>query len=127
MGKYVTGIIMALIAVFMYRTADVYFTERRLRHAVWQSMDPTVRDDGAMKELILDQVKKLDVVVNPEDIKFTTEEKAQSDGAIGGVVQVFKKTRSVTFPYSYRKMGAVKKGVVNVRRESVNKGVAGAP
>lgn len=127
MGKYVTGIIMALLAVFMYRSADVYFTERRLRHAVWQSMDPALRDDVAMKELILDRVKKLGVEVNPEEIKFLTEEKPEADGTIGGAVQVFKKTKSVTFPYSYRKMGTVKKGVVNVRRESVSKGVVGAP
>jgi hypothetical protein len=127
MGKYITGVVMLILATFVYRTADIYFTERRLRHAVWQSMDPAVRDDAAIKELIVDRVGRLSVEINPDDISFTNEEKAEPEGSIGGVVQVFKRTKSVSFSYTYRKMGAVKKGVLNVRRESVSKGVAGTP
>ncbi|MEY4631960.1 MAG: hypothetical protein RIQ81_2080 [Pseudomonadota bacterium] len=127
MAKYVTLLVAALVAAFMYRTADVYFTERRLRHAVWNAMDPAVRDDEATKQLVLQRIKGLGVEVNPDELKISVEEKPESDSSIGGVVQVFKKTMTATFPFRYRKMGAEKKGVMTIKRESANKGAVAVP
>ncbi len=122
MAKYVTFVVMLLISAMMYRFADFYFMEKRLRYAVWDAIDPTSSSDDEMRKEILSRVSALKVEVVPDQVVFTSEEKP---GAIdqAGVVQVTIRIKTVAFPYVYRRFASVKKGTVTVRREGSTKGM----
>lgn len=122
MAKYLIFGVMLVISAMMYRFADGYFTEKRLRLAVWEAIDPRSNEDDALRANILAQAAKLKVEVVPEAIVFTAREEPGTVDP-SGVLQVILKTKTVAFPYVYRKFGSEKKGVVTVQREMVTKGM----
>jgi hypothetical protein len=96
--------------------------EKRLRFAVWDAIDPKSNEDDALRTNILAQVSKLKINVVPEEIVFTTDEEPGTVDP-SGVLQVVIRSKTVSFPYVYRKFGGEKKGVVTVRREIATKGM----
>lgn len=122
MSKYVIFGIMLVISATMYRFADGYFMEKRLRFAVWDAIDPKSNEDDALRTNILAQITKLKVNVVPEEIVFTTDEEPGTVDP-SGILQVVIRSKTVSFPYIYRKFGGEKKGVVTVRREIATKGM----
>lgn len=121
MKKYVTFLVMLIIAAFMYRFADGYYTERRLRFAVWDAIDPAEKDNEPLRKEIMARAQEMRVKVVSSEISFSKEEK---DGAMdpSGMIQVVRTIKSVTFPWSYRRFGAEKTGIISVRREVSSKG-----
>jgi len=122
MAKYVIFGVMLAISAMMYRFADGYFMEKRLRFAVWEAIDPKSSEDDVLRTNILAQAAKLKVKVVPEEIVFTSHEEPGTVDP-SGVLQVMLRTKTVAFPYVYRKFGTEKKGVVTVQREIATKGM----
>ncbi len=122
MAKYLIFGVMLAVSAMMYRFADGYFTEKRLRYSVWEAIDPRSDEDEALRASILAQASRLKVQVVPEEIVFAVHEEPGTVDP-SGILQVVLRSKTVSFPYVYRKFGSDKKGVVTVRREVATKGM----
>lgn len=124
MGKLITVAVAVSVAFLSYRAAHLYFIEKKLRHSVWSAIDPASSDDTSLRDEILLRTKEMHVRVDPDSIKISAE---NVDGTIepSGLIRVVRRIRSVSVPYEYRILGAVKSGTISVSREVALQGSVG--
>ncbi len=120
MAKYITFVVMLVIAGLSARFAHFYFVEKRLQIVVWDIINPVATDE-ATREAIMSRISALRVEVDPSKMTFDNQDRdAQLDPS--GTIRIVKRVKTVTFPWVYRRFGGERRGVVTVFREATVKG-----